>query len=247
MAPQHPRYIAHRGERATHPENTRAGLLAALTAGADGVEFDIQFTADGHPVVLHDRDLWRSGGRRVFVDRLDRADVAAGLPAHEPARFGDRFAGEYVPDLDDLAAELAGHFHEDTRVFAEIKTDTIPPGTVNHRVTRVLDACAPLGDRLVVISFDAGVLRAARGHGAPAIGWVVTPASRRQREHAAVLQPGYLFTDRANVTAGAASLWAGPWHWIVYEVNAASEAEALGRAGVWGVETASVAALRGGQ
>lgn len=54
-----PLNLGHRGARALAPENTLAGMRAGMAAGADGVEFDVQRTADGHLVVFHDDDLRR--------------------------------------------------------------------------------------------------------------------------------------------------------------------------------------------
>ena len=38
--------IAHRGYPAHYPENTLIGLEAAIKAGAERIEFDIQLSAD---------------------------------------------------------------------------------------------------------------------------------------------------------------------------------------------------------
>ncbi|MGC8627568.1 MAG: glycerophosphodiester phosphodiesterase [Acidimicrobiales bacterium] len=52
---------AHRGASALAPENTLASFLLASELGADGVELDVQLSADGIPVVLHDPFLWADG------------------------------------------------------------------------------------------------------------------------------------------------------------------------------------------
>lgn len=39
--------IAHRGASYCAPENTRAAYRKAMELGADGIETDIQLTADG--------------------------------------------------------------------------------------------------------------------------------------------------------------------------------------------------------
>jgi glycerophosphoryl diester phosphodiesterase len=49
--------IAHRGFHKDFPENTIGAFRAALDLGADGVEFDVQETADGHFVIHHDNDV----------------------------------------------------------------------------------------------------------------------------------------------------------------------------------------------
>ena len=45
-----PLIIAHRGASAVAPEGTRAAIRAAVRAGADMVELDVQMTRDGRLV-----------------------------------------------------------------------------------------------------------------------------------------------------------------------------------------------------
>jgi glycerophosphoryl diester phosphodiesterase len=52
--------IAHRATMGHAPENTLRGIRAGLDLGADGIEIDVQLTADGVPVLMHDRDLDRT-------------------------------------------------------------------------------------------------------------------------------------------------------------------------------------------
>ena len=52
-----PSILAHRGASADAPENTLAAFREAARQGADGIEFDVRLSADGCPVVIHDRDL----------------------------------------------------------------------------------------------------------------------------------------------------------------------------------------------
>ena len=55
-----PLVISH-GACAGHaPENTLAGIRAALQIGADAVEIDVQASADGVPVLMHDLTLDRT-------------------------------------------------------------------------------------------------------------------------------------------------------------------------------------------
>jgi glycerophosphoryl diester phosphodiesterase len=63
--------IAHRGFHRDFPENTVEALRAALELGADGVEFDVQETADGQFVIHHDDDI---GGRSI--GSLTLAEIA---------------------------------------------------------------------------------------------------------------------------------------------------------------------------
>jgi glycerophosphoryl diester phosphodiesterase len=54
--------IAHRGFHRDFPENTIEAFKAAMELGADGVEFDVQETADGQFIIHHDDDI---GGRSI--------------------------------------------------------------------------------------------------------------------------------------------------------------------------------------
>jgi glycerophosphoryl diester phosphodiesterase len=98
-----PLNIGHRGARALAPENTLAGMRAAQAAGADGVEFDVQRTRDGHLVVFHDDDLKRIcgvGGRIVTSTLAQLRELDAGR------HFGPKFAGELIPTLDEVLETL---------------------------------------------------------------------------------------------------------------------------------------------
>jgi glycerophosphoryl diester phosphodiesterase len=98
-----PLNLGHRGARGLAPENTLAGMAAGMAAGADGVEFDVQRTADGHLVVFHDDDLKRIcgvGGRVVTSTLAQLRELDAGR------HFGPQFAGELIPTLDELIETL---------------------------------------------------------------------------------------------------------------------------------------------
>lgn len=67
LAENRPLLIGHRGAPNVARENTINGMLKALRAGADGVEFDVRLSGDGIPVVVHDSTLERTAGSRVAV------------------------------------------------------------------------------------------------------------------------------------------------------------------------------------
>jgi len=68
------RVFAHRGlalnDQKSLDENTLEAFSAAIDAGADYVESDIQLTKDGIPVLFHDRDLTRVSNRTERVREL---------------------------------------------------------------------------------------------------------------------------------------------------------------------------------
>jgi glycerophosphoryl diester phosphodiesterase len=65
-----PLIIGHRGASAVAPENTFAAFDAAISAGADGIEFDVRLSRDGVPVVIHDDTLYRTSGVRRRVAEM---------------------------------------------------------------------------------------------------------------------------------------------------------------------------------
>lgn len=66
---------AHRGASRDYIENTLAAFAYAIEAGADGVELDVQRTADGVLVVIHDEHLKRLTGEDKYLWQVDYADL----------------------------------------------------------------------------------------------------------------------------------------------------------------------------
>lgn len=102
LAARGPMVVAHRGASASHPENTLAAFRAAAALGAPMQEFDVQVTADGRLVCLHDPSLDRTTDA---ARQLGPGALAAGLPAARIAELdagswkGPAHAGERVPTL----------------------------------------------------------------------------------------------------------------------------------------------------
>ena len=115
-----PLVIAHRGDSAHRPENTLSSFASALEVGAEVVEFDVQLTADGHVVVIHDALLDRTTDSRGSLRQMTLQQVRA-VSAGYPARFGDRFRGERIPTL----AEALGFLRERSKAMIEIKSDSV--------------------------------------------------------------------------------------------------------------------------
>ncbi len=72
-----PTVIAHRGFAGVCPENTVAALSGAADRGADMVELDVQPTADGDVVVIHDSELDALTDRSGVVWEQPTATVTA--------------------------------------------------------------------------------------------------------------------------------------------------------------------------
>ena len=237
-----PLIMAHRGFRECYPENTLLALRKAVEAGADGVEFDVQMTADHVPVILHDADLQRTTGRKGLVFDLPSDQVLA-TSAHEPERFAEQFHGEMIPRLNGVNAILENA--PGILAFIEIKTESLERCDVPAFVERVLDETAPLGERRVILCDDARVLQQARSMAKIPVGWVIHRHDTAELERAQTLAPDYLFCRDIRLPPGSTSLETGSWDWAVYEVNDPEAVPALVKRGIRWVETASVARLRG--
>lgn len=102
-----PLVIAHAACKGHAPENTLAGIRAALEFGSDGIEIDVHTTADGVPVLLHDDTLDRttSGSGEVYAHTLAQLrQLDAGVKS-----FDGRFAGERIPTLVEVLDLTRGH------------------------------------------------------------------------------------------------------------------------------------------
>lgn len=121
--------VAHRGASGYAPENTLAALEEAIAQGAHFVEVDVQLTADGEPVLVHDVSLART------------TDAATVLPDREPWNVGDvtlaelkrldagswfglAYAGERVPTLREALEVMRDRIG----LWLELKSPRRHPG-----------------------------------------------------------------------------------------------------------------------
>lgn len=111
-----PQIIAHRGFSARAPENTIAALEAAMAAGADAVEFDIQTAGCGTPVVFHDPMLGRTTNG---VGPLKRRPLGLLKALDAGSWFGPEFRDERIPTQEEALHRLAGGVGE---VYQDIKS-----------------------------------------------------------------------------------------------------------------------------
>lgn len=159
-----PLVVAHRGSSGVAPENTVAAATAAVRHRAGSIENDIQRTADGELVLMHDTTLART------------TDVEERFPGRAPWRvadftlaelrtldagswFGEEFAGERIPTLTEWARAVG----QRSDMLIEVKSPALYPGIERDldealRTDRVLRRAVRQG-RVVVQSFDHAWLR----------------------------------------------------------------------------------------
>lgn len=92
---------AHRGAMDTHPENTVPAFQEAIRAGAHMIELDVQPSADGVLVLMHDDTVDRTTDGRGAVRALPweaLRKLDAGV------RKDPRFAGTRIPSFEEALA-----------------------------------------------------------------------------------------------------------------------------------------------
>ncbi|MDZ7754706.1 MAG: glycerophosphodiester phosphodiesterase family protein [Gammaproteobacteria bacterium] len=231
------RLVAHRGFPARFPENSVAGVAAALACGARFVEVDIQLTRNGVPVLLHDADLRRLCDSPRAIFDTDHEDLAALCRRH--ATKPDAGTPSHpVP----LLADLAPVFQEASAalLFVELK----PQSLAHHGRRAVLDAVlrevAAFRERVVFISFDGAVLEQAHVYGP--VGLVHDRWDHHHSAEVAALEPEYYFCN-AELLPEDGPLALPDRRLVVYETVDAGRATTLMDRGVDLVETFDVCGM----
>ena len=145
--------MAHRGASLAAPENTMAAVRAAIDSGAQWVEIDVQETADGEVVVIHDRDLKKIGRVPLGVatstlEELQEVDIGSW--------FGVAFSEERIPTLEQVLRLCKDRI----RVNIELKYYGAQQ-QLEKRVAEIVDANA-MADQVVVMSLSLGGIRKMR-------------------------------------------------------------------------------------
>jgi len=149
-----PLILAHRGASAAAPQNTLVAFRKAMELGADGVELDVQLSADGAVVVIHDFvvDKTTDGTGRVAEKML--AELKA-LDAG--TRFSPQFAGERIPTLAQVFEALEGKL----LVNVELKDFNPRSSALAGPVVEVIRKHA-MERRVLFSSFNPFALRAVK-------------------------------------------------------------------------------------
>jgi glycerophosphoryl diester phosphodiesterase len=223
--------IGHRGAGGHAPENTEAAFAAGIKLGATALEVDIQFTADGLPVVYHDRTLERMAGVRGRI----REQSARELAGYDIGfKFGDDYRGLRILTLDEAARLLPREiaFHVEIKDYDTVTSSHLKEVLGSLRRRNLLD-------RALISSFNEKILSSLRALD-PRIrlGLLVSGRARGAVERAVALQcfslhPEAIQTDRALVEeAHAQGLKVFP-----FTVNEPAQMKQLLALGVDGIYT----------
>jgi glycerophosphoryl diester phosphodiesterase len=134
--------IAHRGASGNFPENTVCAFRAAIDAGAEMCELDVQLSRDGAIVVIHDETVERTTDGKgevaeLTLEELKRLDAGAKFK-------GGAVKGERIPTLDEVFSVTSGK----CGLNIELKA-----GGLEHQVAQIMQTRNALADS-IVSSFD---------------------------------------------------------------------------------------------
>ena len=106
LAENYSQVTAHRGSSAVTPENTLRSFRQAIIDRAGIAELDVQETADGVVMVMHDDNALRTTGinKNMWeVTSTKLKETSAG------SWFSPEFQNERVPTLDEVIELAKGH------------------------------------------------------------------------------------------------------------------------------------------
>lgn len=207
--------VGHRGYPEKYPENSLTGIKAALEQGVQAIEFDIQMSKDGVPVVVHDQTLDRVTAQSGVVMDLPWEELQS-VSVHEPQRFGDQFSPEPLASLAQVVECLQAW--PDVAVFPELKAESLTEIGRAAMVQAVMDILSPIVDRCILISFDLEAIILARHWGFPKIGWVLSYYNSAALKIAQQVAPDCLISDIKLLPPTGEPLWSGSWEWFVYDI-----------------------------
>lgn len=124
--------LGHRGARAERLENSKIGFAHAhaLSPKLNGVEFDVQLTADNQLVVVHDEHLQRLANSQRFIYQSTLAELQTIFQSDwgkfyssQNTDFATSFLGQPILTLIELLPYLQGYEHIELEVKTHQATD----------------------------------------------------------------------------------------------------------------------------
>ncbi|HEY0154482.1 MAG TPA: glycerophosphodiester phosphodiesterase family protein [Longimicrobium sp.] len=164
------RVVAHRGNRLHAPENSRAALVSAYTAGADVLELDVQLTRDDYLVVSHDGTTERLTGEAGRISemtlaelrKLDYSETFKPRNAEQYAYYtrpGRKLAIETLPELLDALPRGVTKLIE---LKHDSSADASRRGTFVGKTIEALAARGLLGEAVIYSKDPENLLLARR-------------------------------------------------------------------------------------
>ena len=99
---------AHRGYSAAYPENTIPAFKGAIQVGADWAELDVQQTADGEVIIMHDSNLKRTTGLDKEVWQVTWDEIK---DLDNGSWFDKKYQTVRIPTLEEVLKVCRGKIH----------------------------------------------------------------------------------------------------------------------------------------
>ncbi len=149
--------IAHRGFSAMAPENTLAAFTAAIEGGANSIEFDLQLSADGVPVMFHDESLERITGTSGLLREKSLQELKQ---LNAGGWFSEQFAEETIPTLTEaleIFQRVPNFLYFDVKPHCQWSENQVQGLIQQVREAGILEKC-------VMTSFNEDFLEQVRGY-----------------------------------------------------------------------------------
>ncbi|HEX5276602.1 MAG TPA: glycerophosphodiester phosphodiesterase [Fluviicoccus sp.] len=150
--------LGHRGARGEAPENTLSGFRHLRALGLRSAEFDIQVSADGQLVVIHDSTVDRTTSSTGPVASFTALQLGE-MDACHHRLYRDAFEHEFswsesdgIPLLEDVLALFPDSPQLQLEVKASSKRD------IQTVVNKLPPICRRFGPRAVTTSFSVDYL-----------------------------------------------------------------------------------------
>lgn len=232
-----PELIARRGNVAEYPENTLPALRSALELGARQIAFDVQLSADRHPVLLNDSNLQRIAGIDRNALEMSWSELTE-VAVTDPQRFAERYKDIGIPRLGQAVEVLASH--PAATAFVEIKRASLRAFGYETVVRRICEVLKPVARQCVLVSADFAAVHHVRQVSPYRVGWRLSEYTNTAALKCEALAPEYLFCDYQLLTESLSKLWRGPWRWVVYDVRSVKHALELAARGARLIETSAI-------
>jgi glycerophosphoryl diester phosphodiesterase len=161
---RHCKIVSHRGahDNKNTLENTLEAFERAHAAGVWGLEFDVRWTLDQKPVVVHDYDLVRVFGINAAVDQLSLQELQSRCPLIPSLREVLRLYGGAVHLMVEIKAQDGPDQAGRSRVLQEHFNGLVPQRdyhllSLTPSVLERLDWCPPAA-RLPVAQLNVAAL-----------------------------------------------------------------------------------------
>ncbi|MDQ0215282.1 glycerophosphoryl diester phosphodiesterase [Oikeobacillus pervagus] len=153
--------IAHRGASTYAPEHTIPSYELAKEQGADYLEIDLQMTADGELVAMHDEKVDRTTNGKGFVrsytlHELKQLDAGSWFNQQYPKQAKREYIDLKVPTLEDILK----HFGDSVNYYIETK-NPIKGEYMEEKLLALLEKYELLqkGNKVIIQSFSENSLR----------------------------------------------------------------------------------------